>query len=241
MALAFVASAGASNNNGSNVTITLPGGMQANDLILVSYAMGGSANPDFDMSMVTAGYTEVADLFADSVQECNFGVFYKEHNGSDTNAVCTGTGIADNAGAGMCMVFRGVKLVANGGPFDVTSATATGTGTFSPNPPSIDHSNGSGIWIVIAGGAGHTLGAAGTYTFPTNYTTNGVSQGCLNDTDDVTVGMSYRESGFADPEDPGVMTHSGVDDAFFAWGAVTMALSPSAAAMTAHLGSIPMG
>lgn len=203
--------------------MTFPGGILQNDLVIVAYAIGDNDNLNFDMAVVTAGYTEVADLFADDTQECNLGVFWKVMGATpDTSVTVDGLGGTDAAVAAVVMIFRGVNTTT---PMDVTPTTATAINTMHPNPPSIDHLNPSGLWTVIAGASGHTLAGTGTYTFPTGYTTDAIDRGA-DDTSDVTVGMGYRTNP-ADPEDPGVMTHSGTDSTAFAWCATTLALRPA--------------
>lgn len=226
MAISFVGSAEGSATNGNDVTLTLPGGMQQDDLVIVAYAIGDNDNLDFNMAMVTAGYTEIADIANTAVgQDVNLGVFYKKMGATpDTTAQVDGQGGADASVAAVAMVFRGVDPNT---PFDVASTTANASGTMHPNPPSIDHLNPAGLWTVIAGASAHLLNLGTTsdpYTFPTGYTIDNV-QRPGNDTSDVTVGMGYRTNP-ADPEDPGVMTHSGTDSASYAWCAVTMALRP---------------
>lgn len=219
MAITFVGSAENSAANGADVTLTLPGPPVENDLVVVAYAIGDNDNLDFNMAMVTAGYTEVADLFADDTQDCNLGVFWKIMGAMpDTTAQVDGQGGTDAAVAAVCMVFRGVDTVT---PMDVAPTTATAINTMHPNPPSIDFLDAA-AWTVIVGASGHTLAGAGTYTFPTGYTTNAIDRGA-DDTSDVTVGIGYRTNP-ADPEDPGVMTHSGTDSTSFAWCAATLAL-----------------
>ena len=51
--------------------------------------------------------------------------------------------------------------------------------------------------------------------------------------------MGYRSSGVSDPEDPGVMTHSGTDTTSTAWAAATIALRPSVATITLGDGTNP--
>ena len=217
-AISFVGSAENSAANWADVTVTLPA-MSQNDLVICSYSIGDNDGVNFDMAMVTTGYTEVADLFADDTQDVSLGVFWKVMGATpDPTAVADGLGGTDAAVAAVCMVFRGVDT---GTPMDVAATTATALDTMHPNPPSIDWVTAN-TWTVIAGASGHTLAGAGTYTFPANYTTNAIDRGA-DDTSDTTVGMGYRTAP-ADPEDPGVMTHSGTDSASFSWGAATLAL-----------------
>ena len=223
-AISFVGSCSANGGNGANATLTLPS-MLEGDLVIVAYQNGDDDNGNKDLVMVTAGYTEVADLFSDDSFETNLGVFYKFMGSTpDTEAVADNISGTDSDTPAVCMVFRGVDT---GTPFDVTSTTASAAnqGTFVTNPPSINHNNPSGVWIVIAGANAHNLGT-GTYTFPTGYTTDAV-QIVGNDTIDGSVGLGYRSSGVSDPEDPGNMTYSGTDAATFSWAAVTMALRPA--------------
>lgn len=225
-AISFVGScenSAASNPNGADVTLTLPS-MQLDDLVIVAYSNGDADDVDENVGMITAGYTEVADLFANDTNETNFGVYWKVMGASpDTSATVDGLGGIDTSVAAVCMVFRGVSTTT---PMDISLVGGTTLNTMHANPGPIDHNNPSGVWTVIAGASGHTLAGAGTYTFPTGYTTNAVDRGS-DDTSDTTVGLGYRSSGVSDPEDPGTMTHSGTDNAAFASATTTMALRPA--------------
>ena len=239
MAISWVGNAEAVGVDGGDVTLDISGlSLAQNDLVIVAAGYGDNDGVDGDMVMSTAGYTEVADLFALDTVDLNFGVFYKFMGASpDASAVFdtpAGAG-ADTAPVAVCQVFRGVKLVADGGPFDTAAVTATGTNGGIPDPPSIDHSAAAGIWTVIAGGRAHNQGAV-TFTNPTGYTTNAVDSSG-DDTTDSLVGMGYKEAP-SDPEDPGVMTPSAADNGAFCWAAVTMALAPAAAAATANQQSV---
>lgn len=234
MAISFVGSAENSATDGGNVTVDISGiSMAENDLVIVAYSEGDAADTDYDMATVTAGYTQVADLFSNDGADTNLGVFYKFMGGTpDSSVEVDGHGGTNTAVAAVVMVFRGVDTTT---PMDVAATTATGGDTFNANPPSINHNNPSGLWVVIAGASAHSLGGATTYTFPTNYTTNAIDR-ASDDGRDTTVGMGYRTDP-GDPEDPGVMTHSGVDSANFSWAATTMALRPAAVAAATYVGS----
>lgn len=226
MAISFVSAATAGAADGGDPSLTLSS-VQENDLVIVAVNEAGNGSVDIDVSMTTSGYTEIADLFADDVAETNLGVFYKFMPATpDATAVGNGSGDTNNAVHAAYMAFRGVDLTT---PFDVSSTTATGTNTFDPDPPSIDYTS-SGVWVVVAAGSAHNLGIGESYTFPTGYTTDAVSDS-TDDDNDATVGMGYN-SGPGDPEDPGALAHSGTDSGAFSWAAVTMALRPAAAAAT---------
>ena len=217
-AISFIDSAGANAINAGAVTVTLPGGMQVNDLILDACAVGDDDFTQPTLAMTTAGYTEIttSTLSADGGVggDANLAVFYKFHNGSDTTAVlaAAGTG-SDSASACHLFVFRGVDT---GSPFDATATTATGTTGGDPNPPSISFSS-SGTWTVAVGAVGNA--AAITLSGPASYTSPRASD-VGNDTFDIAVRMAYR-SAPSSPEDPGIFTDSG---AGVAWAAVTIAL-----------------
>jgi len=226
MAISFIGSAEGSSSPNTDTTVDLSGiSMAQNDLVIVAQAIGDNDNTALNLTMVSTGWTELftdIDNTADD-QDVYLGIWYKFMGATpDSSAVVDGLGGTDAASAAIAMVFRGVDTTT---PFDVTTTTATGTNTMHPNPPSIDHLNPTGLWTVIVGASGHTIGGTGTYTFPTGYTTNAIDRG-HDDTSDVTVGMGYKTTP-ADPEDPGVMTHSGTDSASYAWIAATMALRPS--------------
>jgi hypothetical protein len=241
MAISFVGRnvAGATNGGDPSISLTaLTGGSGSapiqGDVFFVCGGIGDAASTELAMSMTSLGYTLVpgTDLVSVDTVTASMGVFYKFMGASpDTTAVFNGQGGSDAACGAIALVFRGVKAVADGGPFDgSTPAIATGQNTMHPNPPSLNHSNAEGIWILIAGVAGHNAGAGTTFTYPTNYVAT--SQGSADDTGgDVDAGMSYRSSGFSDPEDPGVMTLSGTDNVGYSWAAATMALAPAASAV----------
>lgn len=229
MAISFVGGANASLANGGDASVTLPGGMAADDLIICVYGIGCAADRGTTV-MLTAGYTAVADLYSNATNDAMLGAFYKYHV-ADTTAQVEGFGNAADAVGACVLVFRGVALSGAGGPFDVTSTTATGIDVLDPNPPSITTSGGAGIWTVIGGVTGSAADSAGTYTFPTGYTTNAQQVGRA-DNNDVNVGMGYNTAP-ATTEDPGIMDHSGATTTGMSWAAITMALKPAAEAIDA--------
>jgi len=225
--ISFVGGAGGNAINAGSVTVTLPGGMATNDLIVVAFGVGDDDFTQPTLAITTAGYTEVTSstCSADGGTggDGNLAVFYKFHNGSDTTVQTTAAGTgADSSVAVSVLVLRGVALAGDGGPFDTTFTQATATSGGDPDPPSIDHTGAAGVWTVIAGALGNA--AALTLTGPTNYTTN-FRNDVGNDTFDTSTGLGYRTNP-VDPEDPGVMTDSG---AGVAWCAVTMALKEAPA------------
>jgi hypothetical protein len=215
------------------MTLTLPtGSMQTGDLILIAAAVGDNTNnalaaPTEGSYVNAVGST----LYANDTNDVNLDVFYRYWNGTDTTATFAAVGGTNASNVAVCMVFRGVATVAQGGPFSTTPTTDTGIDTSDANPPSIATTTGD--CVVIVGATGHTGGAAATYTNPTNYTTNAAMR-AHNDTYDALVGMGYRLSGYSNPEDPGVFTAATIGTAANnAWAAVTMALKEAPAPVVA--------
>lgn len=230
MAISFIGSSSNSASPTTDTVVTLPGSMATNDLIIAVAVVGDTADNGL-AAPTEGGYTDVlgaSDLYSNDVNDCNLDLFYKFHNGTDTTVTFADAGGANASNAAVVMVFRGVALVVDGGPFDTTTVTATGINTSNADPPQIDHTGTAGVWTVIAGASGYGSSGGGTYTFPANYTTN-AAQRTHNDTVDVIVGMGYN-SAPADPENPGAFTAASVGTvADNAWCAVTMALKEGAA------------
>lgn len=228
-AITYVGGATAVSVGNTDVSVSLTaltGGSDSapstNDIIIFAYNIADADNVDLDLACNTAGFTEIADLFGNGTQDANLGVYWKFHDG-DTAVVGEGSlGGADTSIQGAVLVFRGVALAAEGGPFDVTSTTATGTTVGDPDPPNIDTTGTAGIWTVIAGSDAHTANVNGTFTGPTNYTVDFITIG-NQDTADGIIGMGYRTNP-ADPENPGLITTATTATG---WGAVTMALKES--------------
>jgi len=233
MAITYVGGATGVSVGNTDVSVSLTaltGGSDsaptAGDLIIFAYNVADADNVDLDQVCNTAGFAEIADLFGNGTNDANLGVYWQIHT-SDTAVVGEGSaGGTDTAIQGVVMVFRGVDT---GTPFDVTGTTATGTTGGTPAPPAINWST-AGTWTVIVGANAHTANVNGTFTAPTNYTTDFLTVG-NQDTADGIIGMGYRTNP-ADPEAPGTMTSSATATG---WCAMTMALR---AAVTARVAEV---
>jgi hypothetical protein len=231
MAISYVDAVVGSASPTADTTITYPGTMAVGDLIILAVGHGDNDNIDVDMTVATriqvgANWNLIpeSDIHVNgATSDTDLGVYYKEWGGGDTSVVVNGAsaGGADASIAVVFMVFRGVKPIADGGPFDVTPVAASSTTGTAADPAAIDTTGTAGIWVVIAGAIAHTA-TTPTMTFPTNYTTNAAFRS-HNDTTDITVGVGYR-SNPADPENPGTMTLSSTTGAT-GWAALTMALA----------------
>lgn len=188
---------------------------QAGDLVLVSYSVGATGAP-VSLSMVTSGYTTVANLNSNSSVDANLIVARKIMSGSpDTQVQVSGTGSVNNGGRLTIHVWRGVDPTT---PVSM-SQTATNTGA-RPTPPAITPSLANSV-IILTAGAGASDGG-GPIAF-----TSGLSNflsGTANDIYDAIVGTgSYNWiSGTYTPSQWG----GGHTSTSFGWAAVTLVLSP---------------
>jgi hypothetical protein len=202
----------------ANVTIpltSLTGGLAtapaAGDIVIVYFATGSTVN----RNLVVAGYTVVADLYADDTYDTNLEVAYKINTGSlsDTSITLTGgTFSTADAGTVAIQVFRGEFNT-----YGISNTNATGANGGRPNPASITPTvEGS---VVVAGGASAHNG--GTLTFTSSDLTDFITAGA-NGTYDSTVGMGYHQwvSGAFDPAQFG----GGTTSTAASWAAVTMLL-----------------
>lgn len=158
--ISLVGTASNSALNGGNVTVTLPGGVATGDVVYASYCLSGLV--DFNMSTVTAGYSELADVYGNDDVDANLGVYRKVQGGSpDTTVEFTGSGVTTNSVIGTVMVLRGV----NSTPEDATTTTATGTNSANADPPSITTVTANAWVLAIACGSEEQAAT----TAPTNY------------------------------------------------------------------------
>ena len=227
MAISFVGSSVNSSSPNTGTVVDITGGPhQSGDLLIVAAAVGDTANNGM-LAPTDGSWSRVpgvaATLYSNDANDVNLDLYYKIASGSETTISFGARGGTNASNAAVVMAFRGVD---NTTPFDVNATTATGIDTSNADPPSIDHGNPSGVWVVIAGATGHTGGATAAFTFPTGYTTN-AAQRAHNDTIDVLVGLGYRTNP-SDPENPGPFSAANIGTASGnAWAAVTMALRPA--------------
>lgn len=223
MAITLVGSAENSAPDGADVTVTLPAGVQEDDLVLVAYGISSADNQAMQIS--TSGYTQLAEVFVDAAfgEDCNLGVFYKIMGASpDANVVCVGSGTVNNPVVAVVQVWRGVDQVV---PIDVTTVTATGT-TTQPNSPSTSDPVTDEALVVsaVANQKGNDEGAVSA---PTGYT-NLVDEG-LADVFLCTIAMASKVVTPADAEDPDSwsgFTATGASG----WCAATVVLRPASEA-----------
>jgi len=204
----------AENSSGSliDLTITHPVGIANEDSVYVAYVQGGST--DLNLSIVTAGYTELADLFSNDTTDCNFGVFRKIMGVTpDSDVVCDNVGNSSTI-AGVEHVWTGADQTT---PEDATTTTATGIDAAAPDSPSIVTATPAAIVLAIGGSSE----ADATVVAPTGYS-NQIDRAL-----GLTVGMASKSVASPGTEDPAVWTNfSG--NANDSWCAATVAVRPAA-------------
>jgi hypothetical protein len=194
---------------------------QYGDLIIVAVERSGSANKAYNI----AGFTQIADLYANDIQDSNFHVGYLICPIIPPTLV-TFTGGSGNGNDGMAVIIQVFRNVDQTTPLDVTSTTFIAADTAIVNPAAITPVT-SGAIIVVAGGASHDATAGGAFTanYLTNFrTTNTVA---LVETNDATVGMGYV-AWTSGAYDPAAWTFDGTGGTPLNWShsAVTMAIRP---------------
>lgn len=229
MAITLVGTASASTINDTNVTVTLPVGTTTDDVVYAAFCFGDPT--DRDVGIVTSGYTELADLFANDNRDINFAVYRKVMGGTPDTTVefDTPTATGNIAAAGAVVVLRGVDTTT---PEDATTTTATGIDGSQVDPPSITTAT-NGAWVIAA--AGWTNLAVPTA--PSGY--SNLIEDSGDDAQDANIMMATKEIATAGAENPGVFGNT-VGAGTDAWCAVTIAVKPSggAAAVTRSFGFI---
>jgi VCBS repeat-containing protein len=203
-------------------TFDLPSGLQEGDLVVV--VTGQVYTSDKAPGVLTSGYTEVAELYANDSVDANVSVNYKFMGATpDTEIQVVGNTANPYPAGTVVQVFRGVDTTT---PMDVTPVTATGVNTGIPTPPAITPVT-SGARVVSL------FGTAVYYTDSVSNPPNPPS-GFLQPSGGIT-GSTYKfQAGIASAPWDGIgevapEAWSNVcDSANDSWGAVTLALRPAA-------------
>jgi hypothetical protein len=219
VAITFQQGMSAGAANAGPVTLTFDATPAANDLILVYYVDG--AVSDKAMPTIT-GYTMQNELYANGTNDVNSALYWKYSAGNETNVVGPDMGGTVDGVSIVGMVFRGVALAGDGGPFSTAATTAIGTVNGNADNPSI--ATTAGNVVVICAGAG--AATVGVFTAPANYATNAELGVAGVDTSDALAAMAYRTSGYGNPEDPPAWSLSGTSHSYTA---VTLALKEAPA------------
>lgn len=117
-------------------------------LAILAYA--NASTSDNALSVVSEGWTQIADLYADDTYDCNLGVSYKLFPPEyDT--------LVDISLSHACiphLVF--IENIDHTDPFYTTATTATGINSPTPTPPSISEPGSGVICSIVASHSGVT-------------------------------------------------------------------------------------
>lgn len=214
----------AGSTSTSTITFALTGGIdtipRTGDLVVIEVVVATQArNPACAIATPT-GYTALGQLnVSTTTYDTSLNVSWKIMGGTaDTTFTLPSTGNVADAQRWAVKVFR----YAHASPIGAT-ASATGSATGRPNPPSITPTN-AGAHILICGGGAAATGAA--YTGPANFTT-GFLTGTTADTNDAMVGMGHWEGWTSGAVDPAQYT-GGTTNAVDSWAAYTIEIKPAA-------------
>lgn len=212
-------------SNGVNLSLNLPVGIAAGDLVIGAYCMSTSTDADLNMQVSTAGYTEESDQYANDSREANFGVYYKLQGSTpDSNITFVTSGTQDIGG--VLIALTGVDQTT---PIDTSSIQTTGINSPAPNCTSITPVSNN-TWIIALGGS--SIGGV-TITAPSGYSnlTTGDSVG-----NDCSAMLATKLLATPAAENPAAFGGWGTDTTQ-AWCATTMAIRPATAKLTADAGS----
>jgi hypothetical protein len=185
------------------------------DLVVVSFSTGSAA--DRSIGVVTAGYTEEAELYANNAIDTSLSVSHKVMGATpDTSVTTTGSMSTADAGTIIVEVWGNVDPATS---MDVTRTTATGTGVGRPDPPAITPVT-SGARILVVGAAADGTGAV--FTQPGAELSNFLSA-AQADNNDAMIGTGDVAWSGAGAFDPVAWTGG---SATGSWAAVTLALRP---------------
>ncbi len=196
MAITLVGTSTASAINGAEVVLTLPSGMAKNDVVYV-LAAGHRYVDDDDIGTSSSGWTRLLDGFFGAV--CSV-VFRKVMTTATPDTSITITYVAssaDDAGAAIAYVFRGVDLAS---PEDATTTQQNFSAT-QPDSPSITTVTNN-AWVLSF----VTINRLdSTVTSPSGYTDQLFEN--ADDVEDVTVAGALKVVATAGVENPGAWSN----------------------------------
>jgi len=185
-----------------------------NDIIVVVY--GWVSITDDAPSIVTPGYTVIAELYQSDVWDVNFLAAYKVM-GSTPDGSVEVAGHGSNPTVAVAQLWRGASTSS---PMDVAATTATNLNSSRPNSPSITPVTPGAV--VLSLGVG--VGAGGPLSTPSGMA-NGTRTRSNDGTKVAVAGIASADwvSGAYDPVAWGGSDGGGSDS----WAAATIALRPA--------------
>lgn len=207
---------------------SLTGGLasspSAGDLVVIVIGSCGSQTSDYDVKMLTSGYTERVELFASDTVKTNFGVFTKFMEATPDTTAVGASGFNAQFRVMLVQVWRGVNATT---PMDVALTSATGTNGATVDAPSLTPTTPKSVVLAI-GSAADVLDYSNdlsSLTVPSGMT-NFVGQDCFYASYRVEsagiasvewTGGAYNPAAFG-----GGSTYTGAS-----WAAATLALRPA--------------
>lgn len=230
MAISRVGGASAATANATDAVVTLPGGIQAGDVIYAAYMIGSAGDRTGNMAATgdnSGAYSAiVAPIFVDDTQDVTFAVYRKVVTGTPDTTITFEAGVnTADAVAAAVTVLRGVDQST---PEDAAPTTASALSDPVPNPPAIVTVS-PGAW-VLAIGASSSIDA-GVPTAPTNY--NDIVEDQGDDTHDANIMMAWDEITSPGSENPGVFGNI-TGDTGDCWAAASIAVRPAGLGGTAR-------
>lgn len=185
----------ASSDRTPDIALTsLTGGLssapQADDFVVVAWTNNSSSN--LTGSVVSSGWTKVADEFGSDSYDCNMCVIYKVMGASPDTSVEIDQGTSVNCNA-LVYVLRNAD---QSSPLDTATQSSSGSNGAIPDPPSITTVRDNSV--VLAIGAASEGGGIASFTAPSGYDDFHYRGGGFN-----MVGIGKKRVSPAGTENPG--------------------------------------
>lgn len=223
--LVFVGGRAIDNSSTStpNCSLTgLSGGIASAPAIgdLVIAAIGFVNSTNRDITTVSSGWTEVADLYANSIADTQLGVFYKYLTAADKSVQFSlGTTVISKF---VTHVWRSAN---SSSPLDATTTTATLTNSSSANPPAIGVVTDGAVVIAVGVAADHSSGTSLDLTVPSGMENFfKTTKPSTTDTPQLAIASVLINSGGS--YDPGLFG-GGRANSGNSWCAATLAIRPA--------------
>jgi hypothetical protein len=136
---------------GSSYDITVPdtfgfsfGGLLQNDLLIVVTGFAGIFTPNGNPGVTTAGFTEVADLYAGTNRTINTSVSYKVMGATPDSTISVNTG-----GSLILTGILGFRNVNTVSPLDATTTTATAAGNLNVDGAAITTVTDNAVVVTV--------------------------------------------------------------------------------------------
>lgn len=205
----------------ASYTIQLPEDTQEGDLVVV--LNGQVYTSDRSPGVLTAGYTEIAELYANDSVDANVSVSYKVMGATpDTEVEVVGSTASPYPGGTVVQVFRGVDQTT---PMDVSPTTATGINGGIPTAPAITPATlGAKVVSLFGTAVWYQDTVLNPASPPSGF--KQTSTGITGSTYKFQAGMASAQWDGVGAVNPGAWSNVSTS-ANDSWGAVSIALRPA--------------